>query len=94
MGFAGVSNHYSRPNIPLNERESRKVADFLELALEHRFKQQSTPWREKLAMLENNLVDHPIFLGLFGIHDVVALDVFLDLFHRLPAVLCQQRIDG
>jgi hypothetical protein len=28
--------------------------------------------REKLAMLINDLVDHPVFLGLLGIHDVVA----------------------
>src|SRR5712691_8584451 len=42
-----------------------------------------------LAVLVNNFVDHPVFLGLLGIHDVVAIDVFFNPVHRLPAVLCQ-----
>src|SRR6267154_4020947 len=46
-----------------------------------------------LPVLVNNLVDHPVFLGLLGIHDVVALDILFDALHRLPAVLGEQRID-
>ena len=44
-------------------------------------------------MLENNLVDHPVFFGLFGIHDEIALDVFLDAVDRLPGVLRQKLVD-
>ncbi len=73
LGFDGVSTHYSRPNIPLRERESRNATNFLELALHPHFKPQSAPRREILPVLINNLVDHPVFFGLLGIHDVVAL---------------------
>src|SRR5450432_43952 len=47
----------------------------------------------KLAMLVNNLVDHPVFLGLLGIHDEVALDVFFNAADGLAAVLRQKFID-
>src|SRR5258708_20978600 len=93
LGFDGVSIHYSRPNIPLSKRESRWVTNFLEPLCIPRFKPQSTSWYAKLPVLINDLVDHPVFLGLLGIHDVIALDVLLYAVHLLAPVLCQQRID-
>src|SRR5450432_3399649 len=47
----------------------------------------------KLAMLVNNLVDHPVFLGLLGIHNEVALYVFFDAAYGLAAMLRQKFID-
>src|SRR5450631_759302 len=47
----------------------------------------------KLAMLVNNLVDHPVFLGLLGIHNKIALDVFFNAADRLAAMLRQKFID-
>src|ERR1700676_4085560 len=44
-------------------------------------------------MLVNNFVDHAIFLGLFGIHDEIPLDIFLDALHGLAAVLREQLVD-
>src|SRR5258708_29610242 len=93
LGFDGVSIHYSRPNIPLSKRASRWVTNFLDPLCIPRFKPQSTSWHAKLPVLINDLVDHPVFFGLLGIHDVIALDVFLDAVHLLAAVLCQLRID-
>src|SRR6267378_4381471 len=49
--------------------------------------------RRVLAMLENNFVNHAIFLGLFGIHDEIPLDVFFDAFDGLAAVLREQPVD-
>src|SRR5713226_5858066 len=45
------------------------------------------------AVLVNNFVDHAIFLGLFGIHDEIPLDVFLDALYRLAAVLRKKLVD-
>ena len=44
-------------------------------------------------MLENNFVDHAIFLGLFGIHDEIPFDVFFDALDGLAAVLRKQPVD-
>ena len=44
-------------------------------------------------MLEDYFVDHAIVLGLFGIHDEIPLDVFLDAFNGLAAVLREQLVD-
>src|ERR1700676_3496882 len=45
------------------------------------------------AMLLNNFFDHAVVLGLFGIHDEIPLDVFLDALNRLAAVLSEQLVD-
>src|SRR5260370_1680743 len=66
LGLDGVSSHYSRPIITLNKRESRWVTNFLEPALDPRFKPQSTPQREILPALINNLINHPLFLALLA----------------------------
>jgi hypothetical protein len=54
----------------------------------------ATNGRTELSVLENNLVDHPVVLGLLGIHDEIAFDVFFDAVDRLPAVLGQKLVDG
>src|SRR5579863_3717592 len=45
------------------------------------------------AMLVNNFVDHAIFLGLLGIHDEIPLDVFLNAFNRLTAMLGKKAVN-
>ena len=45
------------------------------------------------AVLVNNLVDHAVFFGLFGIHDEIPLDVFLDAIDGLTTVLRKKLID-
>src|SRR4029077_6400514 len=45
-----------------------------------------TDWNA-LAVLGNNLVDQPVFLGLRRGHDEIALDVFFQTIERMPAVL-------
>jgi len=87
LGFDGVSNHYSRPIILLSERESRKAANFLEPLCVSPLQTAKHFAARILAMLVNNLINHPVFLRLLGIHDVVALDILLNPLHRLPAVL-------
>ena len=47
----------------------------------------------RLAMLEDDFVDHAVFLGLFGIHDEIPFDVFFDAFHRLATVLREKFVD-
>jgi len=93
LSFHGVSSHYSRPILPRSKRESRRLLTTLNPCREY-FKELTNFAARILAMLENNLVDHPVFLGLLGIHDVVALDVFFNALHGLAAMLGQQRIDG
>ena len=45
-------------------------------------------------MLRNDLIDKTIFHGLLSRHDKVKLHVLLDLFDRLPAVVCQELVDN
>lgn len=47
----------------------------------------------RLAMLVNDFVDHAVFLGLFGIHDEISLDIFFDALDGLAAVLREQPVD-
>jgi recombinational DNA repair ATPase RecF len=44
------------------------------------------PDQKLLAMLEDDLIDHPVFLSLFRIHDVVALDVLFDAVDGLTGM--------
>src|ERR1700674_1562033 len=54
----------------------------------------ATKGQTELTVLVNNLVDHPVVLGLLGIHDEISLDVFLDAVDRLSAVFGQELVDG
>ena len=45
-----------------------------------------------LPVLENDLVNQPVFLRLLGVHDEIALHVALDLFQDLAAVFGQQLV--
>src|SRR5579885_3129677 len=47
----------------------------------------------RLPVLVNNVVDHPVFFGLLGIHDVIPFDVLFDALYRLPRVLRQNLVD-
>src|ERR1051325_9557058 len=42
-----------------------------------------------LLAVRNHLVNQPVFLRLLGAHNAVALDIALDVFNRLTAVLGQ-----
>ncbi len=45
-----------------------------------------------LLVLEDDVIDNAIFLGLIGIHDEVALDIALDLLQWLSTVFREQLI--
>src|SRR5215472_16871357 len=45
-------------------------------------------------MLVDDLIDHPVFLGLLRVHNVISLDVFFDAVDRLAGMFRQQRVDG
>src|SRR5215475_14344012 len=47
-----------------------------------------------LPVLEDDLVEHPVILGLLGIHDVIALDVFFDSLDGLAGMLGDDLVDG
>jgi hypothetical protein len=47
-----------------------------------------------LAMLEDDLINHPVFLGLLGIHDEVALYILFDAREVLSAMLRDKFIDN
>src|SRR6266567_4949525 len=49
--------------------------------------------RARLNVLFNDLINDPIFLGMFGDHDVIPLHVLLDLLDR-PAGVAYQDIVG
>src|SRR3546814_18661532 len=43
--------------------------------------------------LSQNLVDQTVFLGLFGVHEVIALDIVLDLLDRLAGMVRHQLVE-
>ena len=45
-------------------------------------------------MLVDNLVNHPVFLGLLGIHDEVALYILFDARNVLSAMLRKKFVDN
>ena len=80
---------YSRPILPLSKRESREGATIGKLHFATTSSGKALR-AQNLAMLVDDLIDHPVFLGLLRVHDVIALDVFLDAFRRLPSMLREQ----
>src|SRR4051794_8297975 len=49
--------------------------------------------RDDAGLLDEHLVDDPVFLRLDGAHEVVALGVGLDAIQGLPGVLDQQLVE-
>ncbi len=70
----------------------KSFANILE-QLWHRTARRMVAWRG-LAMLVDDLVNHPVFLGLFGIHDEVAFYILFDARDVLSAMLGKKFVDG
>src|SRR3974377_1408081 len=48
---------------------------------------------QRLAVLEDDLIDHPVFLDLFRVHDLVALNILFDARDGLTGMLRKNAID-
>src|SRR5207237_10329680 len=85
---------YSRPTCLPSKREKSCSCVLSVTCLPPRLRTVKHFAPQNLTMLVDDLIDHPVFLSLLRVHDVVALDVFFDAFRGLPRMFRQERIDG